>query len=398
MAAAALPSSFRAAVLAAVAAALGTGCSGTIDDTIDRVLPKREATYKSSRSLPPLEVPPDLSSAALGDALQVPGDAAGSATYSQYETASRQVASVGGTGVLVDPSNVRIERAGDERWLVVEAPPAQVWPRIRDFWLEQGFLIQVEDPSIGIMETDWAEKRAAIKGGLMQSLVSKLSSAFYGVATRDKFRTRIERGASGGVTEVYVSHRGAEEVVSEAPSSVPSADDVRSWQPRPADPELEAEMLARMLVFFGEDEDDARQRIAEAEPRPERARLQRDGGGSLLTLEEPFSRAWRRTGLALDRVGFTVEDRDRSRGLYFVRYVDPERDARGQEEEGFLSKLAFWKSDETRDVSQDAYLISLVGGRNGQDSTQVVVLNREGQREASSTAERILDLLHQQLK
>jgi len=398
MPAVAPPSSIRAALLAAVAVALASGCSGTIDETIDSVLPKREATYKSSRSLPPLEVPPDLSSSALGDSLQVPGDAAGSATYSQYETASQQVASVGGTGVLVDPSNVRIERAGDERWLVVEAPPAQVWPRIRDFWLEQGFLIQVEDPSIGIMETDWAEKRAPIKGGIVRGLLSKLSNAVYGVSTRDKFRTRIERGTTEGVTEIYVSHRGAEEVVSEAPTSRPAADDVRSWQPRPADPELEAEMLARMMVFFGDDENDARQRIAEAEPRPERALLQRDGGGSLLTLEEPFSRAWRRTGLALDRVGFTVEDRDRSRGLYFVRYVDPERDARGQEEKGFLSKLAFWKSDDTRDTSRDAYLISLLGGRNGQDSTQVVVLNPEGQREASGTAERILDLLHKQLK
>ncbi len=378
-------------------AALLAGCSGTIDETIDSVMPKREATYKSSRSLPPLEVPPDLSSTTLNDSLQVPEPRGGSATLSEYNDASRQVAAAGSSGVLPDLAAARVERSGDKRWLVVQAPPAQVWPRLRDFWLEQGFLISLEDPSIGIMETDWAEKRAPIKGGFIQGVMSKLSSAFYGVATRDKFRTRLERGNEAGVTEVYVSHRGAEEVVNEAARSSPSADDIRSWQPRPADPELEAEMLTRLMVYFGTTEEDARQRIAETDQRPERAEMQRDGGGSVLTLKESFSRAWRRTGLALDRVGFTVEDRDRSRGLYFVRYVDPDKDVTGKDE-GFFSKLAFWRGDGTRDTSRDAYLISLVGGRDGDDNTQVVVLNKEGERESSATADRILTLLHEQLR
>ncbi len=378
--------------------ALLAGCSGTIDDTIESVLPKREATYKSSRSLPPLEVPPDLSSATLNDSLQVPEARGGSATLSEYSSASRQVAAAGSSAVLPNLSGARVERSGDKRWLVVDAPPSVVWPRVRDFWLEQGFLIAQEDASIGIMETDWAEKRAPIKGGFLQGLVQKLSSAVYGVATRDKFRTRLERGAQEGVTEVFLSHRGAEEVVNEAARSTPSAEDLRSWQPRPADPELEAEMLTRLMVFFGQGEEQARQRIAQAPDRPERARMQRDGGGSVLTLQESFSRAWRRTGLALDRVGFTVEDRDRSRGLYFVRYVDPDKDAKGKSEKGFFSKLAFWRGDDARDTSQDGYLISLIGGRDGEENTQVVVLNKEGEREAGATADRILTLLHEQLR
>jgi outer membrane protein assembly factor BamC len=127
--------------------------------------------------------------------------------------------------------------------------------------------------------------------------------------------------------------------------------------------------------------------------------LERDGGGSVLRLQEQFSRAWRRTGLALDRVGFTVEDRDRSRGLYFVRYVDPESDLRGKEEKGFFSKLAFWSSDDDkRDQSRDGYLVSLIGGRDGDENTQVVVLNKDGERDGSPTADRILSLLHEQLR
>jgi len=380
-----------------IAAIALTACSSTIEDTIDSVLPKREATYKSSRSLPPLEVPPDLSSATLNDTLQVPEGSTGSATYSEYAGggATREVSAR--SSVLPDLANARVERSGDKRWLVLEAPPADVWPRLRDFWLQQGFLIEREDPSIGIMETDWAEQRESIKGGFIDNLMTKLSSAFYGVATRDKFRSRLERGQHAGQTEVYVSHRGAEEVVTQAAASSPSADDVRSWQPRPADPELEAEMLTRLMVFFGTQEEAARQQIAETRDARERARIARDGGGSVLTLDESFSRAWRRTGLALDRVGFTVEDRDRSRGLFFVRYVDPNRDVKG-EDDGFLSKLAFWRGDEARDTSQDGYLISLIGGRDGAESTQVVVLNREGERDPSDTANRILTLLHEQLR
>ncbi len=383
----------------ALCAAVLAGCSGTVEDTLDGMLPKRDATYKSSRSLPPLEVPPDLSSATLNDSLRVPEATAGTATLSDYTNANRQVATASAerSAILPTLADARVERSGDKRWLVVDAEPGEVWPRIRDFWLQQGFLIQVEDPSIGIMETDWAEQRAPIKGGLIRGLMSKLSNAFYGIATRDKFRTRLERGQRSAQTEVYVSHRGAEEIVQEAARTTPSADDVRAWQPRPADPELEAEMLTRMMVFFGTDERAAEQRIAATRDKQDRSLMERDGDGTRLTLQESFSRAWRRTGLALDRVGFTVEDRDRSRGLYFVRYVDPEKDANAGREKGFFSKLAFWR-DDTRDTSQDGYLISLSGGRDGTDNTQVVVLNKEGERDSSPTADRILALLHEQLR
>lgn len=377
-----------------------TGCSGTVEDALDNVLPKREATYKSSRSLPPLEVPPDLSSSTLNNALRVPEAAAGSATLSQYNSPAQGGAVAGNSAVLPDLDRVRVERSGDKRWLVVSAPPAQVWPRVRDFWLEQGFLIQNEDPSIGIMETDWAEQRAPISGGFLQGLMTKMNNAFYGVATRDKYRTRLERASEANDTEVFVSHRGAEEMIIEAAKTAPETQDTRSWQPTPADPELEAEMLSRMMIFFGVTEEAARTRVADTRARPDRATLERDGDGSVLRLQEQFSRAWRRTGLALDRVGFTVEDRDRSRGLYFVRYVDPETELRGKEEKGFFSKLAFWNSSDsdTRDQSKDGYLVSLVGGRDGDENTQVVVLNKEGERDGTPTADRILGLLHEQLK
>ena len=376
--------------------ALGlAACSGTADDLLDPILPEREAAYKSSKTAPPLEVPPDLSSATLNDTMVVPSLAQGSATYSAYVNGT-QVAMASVNGVLPRLNGVRIERAGSDRWLIVDVPPGVVWPKVRDFWLSQGFLIQLEDPSIGIMETDWAEKRTIFDGGAISNFFSKLSSELYGATTRDMYRTRLERGTIPETTEVYVSHRGAEYVstgkISRALDATGS-EEVYVWQPRPSDPELEAEMLSRLVITFGIKKDAATTLVAAAAERPPRAHIVRDGeGASVLDLQDNFSRAWRRTGLALDRVGFTVEDRDRSRGLYYVRYIDTDKVDSGKDD-SFFGTLKFWGDDEPPD--QNEYLVSLVGK---QSTTQIVILDTDGKREHGETADRILGLLHQQLK
>jgi outer membrane protein assembly factor BamC len=385
-------------VLAAAGLMLSAGCSGTLDDAVDSVIPRSEPKYKSSKRAPPLEIPPDLSSASIGDSYPIPESPRdGSATYSEYANGGNRTVSTQ-SSVLPQADNVRIERSGDQRWLVVEAAPEQVWPRVRDFWLQQGFLIEVEDPRVGVMETDWAEERDRFRGGLFS--FGNLAKMLYSAATRDKFRTRLERGTKPGTTEVFISHRGAQEILPEDKTRPAALEEEmpKVWQPRPADPELEAEMLQRMLMAFGVEEQRAGQIVVQAPGTQDRARLvQNENGGTALSLDEDFSRAWRRTGLALDRVGFTVQDRDRSRGLYFVRYVDPNVDINGQSNEGFFSKLKFW-GDDARDTSKDEYLISVAAGRDGDNTTEVMVLNKEGQPENSDTAERILGLLHEQLK
>ena len=375
-----------------MAAALGLLSACTqVDERLGDVVSGGEPDYKSSKRLPTLEVPPDLSSQTIEDSMAVPGD--GSATWTDYSAEASGADE--GSGLLLDFSQVRVERSGDERWLVVDATPDAVWPQVRSFWQQQGFAIEVDEASIGIMETDWAEERTKFPGGIFGRLLGELSTTLTGAAVRDKFRTRLERGTESGVTEIYISHRGAEEVgPSDTRQNVQSGAEVRRvWQPRAADPELEAEMLARMMVFFGVQNDRARQIIAEVPERPARARLVKDSsGGAVLSLDDDFARAWRRTGLALDRVGFTVEDRDRSRGLYFVRYVDPKQDI-GEDEEGFFTRLAFWRDEPGPQAVE--YLINLIGG---EEVTQVIVLDTEGERSMSETAERILQLLLEELE
>ena len=226
--------------------ALTTGlsaCGGQVGKKIEDAIPGRQADYKSSRSVPRLEVPPDLAKPAGNEAMVVPEiEPAGGATYSEYASAAQTRAVTQTQVVLPQLTDIRVARSGDKRWLVIKATPGQVWPKAKEFWLESGFILKTEDPAIGIMETDWAENRADIPRDWIRSLLEKVTTALYSAATRDKFRTRLERGTNPDTTELFISHRGAEEV---------TQGDSFVWQPRPSDPELEAEMLNRMMVYLG---------------------------------------------------------------------------------------------------------------------------------------------------
>jgi len=350
----------------------------------------RKIDYKSSGKVPTLEVPPDLSQVTRDDRFLVPDvSGKGSATYSAYTADRTPAAQAQNSTILPQVDKVRVERDGSQRWLVVALPTDKLWDTVKDFWQETGFIVNLERPDAGLMETDWAENRAKIGQDIVRDAIGGLLDSLYSTGERDKFRTRFEPGSEPGTTDVFISHRGMEEVYTS------SAKDDTRWQPRPPDPELEAEMLRRLMVRLGAEEKRAEAAVASAKAEP-RAKLNKsDDGVSTLQVSERFDRAWRRVGLALDRVGFTVEDRDRTRGLYFVRYVDPETDNAKKGKEGFMSKLAFWRSKEADASSKVQYHIHVADA--GAESV-VQVLTSEGGADKSDTAKKILALLYQQLQ
>jgi outer membrane protein assembly factor BamC len=365
--------------------------AGSIAGCADLGIDSKKIDYKSASTVrvPTLEIPPDLTSPARDDRFVVPDTGGrGTATYSAY-SGERTQSAQRPSEVLPDVDKAYIERSGNGRWLVVKETPDKLWGQIKDFWQELGFLIRLELPEVGVMETDWAENRAKIGDDFLRNWLGKVIDSLYSTAERDKFRTRLEPGSVPGTTEVYISHRGMYEIY------VSESQDQTRWQPREVDPELEIEMLRRLMVRLGSEDRRAQIELAEAKTRPsERARLERsDDGSGLLTVEESFDRAWRRIGLALDRVGFTVEDRDRSKGLYFVRYVDPESDVQNNEP-GLLSKLAFWKPSAPDPQTKYRVYVKESGAR-----TAVQVLSAEGgAADQSDTGKKILDLLFNQLK
>ncbi len=367
-----------AAMTAVVALA---GCSGN-------VIEGKKIDYKSAGNVKPLDVPADLSVPPTSDRYNIPDSSVGSATASEYAAEGQGPRAAAGPAPVLPPQDkVRFDRAGSQRWLVVDAEPDALWPVIKEFWQDNGFLIDIESRPTGIMETDWAENRAKIPDSLIRKLIGKVLDSAYSYPERDKFRTRLERTDKPGATEIYISHRGMAQIN----ISKDRYREVTKWQVRPVDPFLEAEMLSRLAIRLG-----ARDEQIKAEVNaPEQPKATISKSGELpeaLLLVDGFDRAWRRVGLALDRVGFTVEDRDRSKGLYYVRYVDA--DAPEKAEKGFWSKLAFWNSDGGA-KKDEQYRISVAGATKG---SEVKVLDAKGVKSSSPTAGRILALLQQELK
>ncbi|WP_295626970.1 outer membrane protein assembly factor BamC [uncultured Nitrosomonas sp.] len=348
--------------------------------------------YKSAGKAPALDVPPDLVQPDIDERYSIPElNSPGSTTFSSYsnERGGRQNTS---SSSLLPSSfqDVHIERSGTQRWLVIPQSPETVWPVIKEFWQELGFLIKTEVPEAGIMETDWAENRAKIPQDIIRSVLSTVLDSIYSTAERDKFRTRLERNEVGN-TEVYISHRGMVEVLQSGPLNR------TIWQPRPADPDLEAEMLSRLMMRFGVEEQKAKLELATSKNNTSIERAYIDQEGTALVINEAFDRSWRRVGLALDRIGFTVEDRNREEGIYFVRYVDPDVDSRKKgDDKGILSNIMFWRSDD-KDAAKAAKFRIQVHS-TGTNTCKVTFLSDDGSTVNSATSSRILKLLHEQLK
>lgn len=410
--------------------------------------------YKTAGRSRPLEVPPDLTSISASDTYALPG---GTATYSSYS--QNQSSPLEQERILPNPENVRMERAGSQRWLVVDAPPEKVWPVIREFWNDLGFAVRVENPETGVMETEWVDPSSITKddkGNYLdkfQGWLDKLNT----LQTRQKFRTRIDRGENNA-TEIYLSHRSVADVQDDGKERVRTtlgtvetgyrldAKRTKAEEVRSDAEDLDAELMRRLMVKLGVTEQRSRTVVATVSNEV-RANVERGPDGTLsLTVNDQFDRAWRRVGLALDRVGFVVEDRDRSRGLYYVRYADlgSAEDAPGQKK-GLLQSLKFWGKDEKKPAEtqpeaktaqpaapkddpdakpaeepkdekgvplgqylkfwetpkdetqrENQYRIKVDNNESG--GSDVVVITKEGTRDRSSTANRITTLLYEQLR
>jgi outer membrane protein assembly factor BamC len=382
----------RRGLLTALALTSLAGCStlNSLTGSLSGSLQPDQIDYKSAGKVTTrsLEIPPDLTQLRSDNRYAIPA-AGGSATASTYNlqagpAGARPAVAVATVAPKATPT-MRIERNGNQRYLVISQTPEALWPQLKDFWQELGFLINVDQQQAGVMETDWAENRAKIPQDFIRNSLGRVLDSLYSTSERDKFRTRLERGADG-TTEIYISHRGSQEVLSgrEKDSTV--------WTARPSDPELEAEFLARLMTRLGTEATQAKTAVASAAPAPARARLVKAPDGEFVQVEEDFDRAWRRVGLALDRVGFTVEDRDRTLGLYFVRYVDDAAVA-GAAQRGFFSRL--FTRDSNDSSTAEKFRVSVKGTGN---ASRISVLNGEGKASNSATADKILTLLNDQLK
>lgn len=388
--------------------------------------------YKAAGRAKPLEVPPDLTSISASDTFSVPG---GSTTYSEYSQGQSEPGE-DINKVLPNPENVKLERAGSQRWLVVQASPDKIWPVIRDFWSELGFAVRVENPQTGVMETEWVDPSSLTKdekGNYLdkfQGWLDKLNT----LQNRQKFRTRIDYGPDANTTEIYMSHRSISDAQDDGKERVltsagvvengyrlrTKADDVRSDAE-----DIDAELLRRLMVRLGVEDQKSRSIVASVNSE-QRATITKQTDGTLdLTVNDQFDRAWRRVGLALDRVGFVVEDRDRSKGTYYVRYTDVDIDDSPKKKKGLLDSLKFWGDDDEKKQAateapvkkNDTGMVDKLKFWKATDvekvdpnkqyrvkidevgnTSQITILDKDDNRNHTSTANRIISLLYEQLK
>lgn len=355
--------------------------------SVGQVAESNRIDYKSASKIAPttLDVPPDLTQIRRDNRFSIPEVNQGTATASSYKLQIPKAGSTTSTVALNQIKDMRIDRDGSQRWLVIKQTPEALWPVLKEFWQDLGFQFVVENQEAGVLETDWAENRANIPQDFIRETIGKVFDSVYSTGERDKYRTRLERTPDGNV-EIFISHRGAQEVF------VGAQNETTKWTPRPSDSGLEAEILSRLLVKLGTEGEVAKSAVTANSPTTkERAKLATLDGASYVETDEGFDRSWRRVGLALDRIGFTVEDRDRSKGLYFVRYVDFDLDSKGKGEQGFFSKL-FSSSDKNEVHKYRIYVVE-----EGSVS-HVTVHGTDGKVEVSAVADKVLKLLYEQLK
>jgi len=390
--------------------------------------------YKATGRSRPLEVPPDLTSATTNDAYAIPG----STSYSDFKNGQQQ--DNGQPKILPNPEGMKIVKAGAQRWLVVNAPAEKIWPLIRDFWIDMGFAVKKENPEVGVMETEWIKEgdlMANDNKGTLDKFDAWLDSLASGTANRKKFRTRLERGLQDGTTEIYMTHRSVDTAPDDGKEKIRTPygvvdmgykNDSKSKEDSKVDSrsdELDAELLRRLMVKLGLADKRAKEIIA-APISQKRAEIKKEAdGSSSVEIQDPFDRAWRRVGLALDIIGFVIEDKDRSNGIYFVKYADVDIDDSPKKKKGVLDSLMFWSDDDKKDKQakdtsqtkekplserlkfwggsdkektnpEKQYRIKIISIDNG--GSQVVIEYQDGKKNTSSTANRIISLLYDQLK
>jgi outer membrane protein assembly factor BamC len=374
---------FATSPLCAAALTLALALSGC--SMIESAMPGDHLDYRSGASkTPSLEVPPDLTPLAKDGRYQPQSGSVSASALAAGGTRAPTATAVS-TVALQQAGDIRLERSGAQRWLVSTQTPEQLWPRTRQFWLDRGFVIATESAEAGTLETEWAENRAKLPNDIVRRTLGTVVENLFSTGERDRFLMRLQR--NGEATEIYVTHRGLEEVLVGR-----QADGSVQWVNRPADSQLEQEMLARLMVSLGAKDEVVRAAVAgTADTVASKARMASGQPGAALEVDDALDRAWRRIGLALDRGGFTVEDRDRGQGLYFVRYVDAKEAAK--DGPGFFARLLGSKDDAAKALNR--YRIQVKPAGSG---TLVSVLNYQGEPDNSANAKKIVSLLVDELK
>lgn len=323
------------------------------------VIPDRSKEYKKSEALPDLEIPPDLTAEARNDAMTIPGEK--SASLSQYK---RQRSGKPDTSPTLAQS-----LAGEQR-LSVRGSALEIWPKLRIFFADRGYTLELDDAELGVLETNWSEP--VIEGGFIY---------------RNKFKIFSESGDTAANTLLFISGMRQEQLNKDGGEP--------EWIDQGKNIDIGEQLAGELNLHLSGVAPYQQSSAAAGQETPvpsqpvsgQTAEILDAGEGKFyLAIPVEFSRAWQQTEVALQRAGFIVDDKDQDRGLYFITYFDSVDEAK----KGWFSKMAFWKDDES---DGKVYQISLTGVG---DKTEMIILNKDGDWETGNDASRIMSLIQEQ--
>ncbi len=341
------------------------GCQA-FDDGFDKIT---QPDYVSSSKAKRLQIPPDLSELDEGSMVySVPGKAKSYKDYKEQQNSASRVVKIG-----IKSTDMKIVKSGALRWLVVKKNPNILWPHVQDFWEDMGFEVRKSSKRTGVMETEWikSSQLSQTNSGALTRFDQWLDN-MSGFADRRKFRTRLEPGQEPNTTEIYLSQRSArsgtmehERIIAERSGATDYGTDkyklpeyksgdkeeekIEISDARNLDDfEIDSELLTRLMIKLGLSDFEAK-KIVKNPTTQVHAEYIAENNSNIIQLNDPFDRSWRRLTLALDIIGFITEDKNRSKGILYVRYKNIELPgAPKNNEKGLLNTLAFWRDDEQK--------------------------------------------------
>ncbi len=346
-----------------------TGCGWMSDDKGFFV--DRSNDYLKAKEGPPLVVPEDLSSTSIQNTMAIP----------QISSTQRHVNFEGGAPrpeaiyAREEAEGVKIQKLGDQRWLLVPQPPAVVWPKVKQFFADNGVAIELEQPQTGRIDTEWMTISSKAARDVVRLSISDAKQAA-GVATgRDRVRVLIEPGIRDRSTEIHLRYENDSK-------SMPHED----VMPAQSDiVEVETQLLNELGGYIAANVADASiSFVARNISTQSKAELQRDASDlPTLRLNLDFDRAWATVNQALHEAKLDVTDVDRSAGVFYVTVTDQ---MLNQEEKPSIWTRWF-RSEHKRKVT-----ILMEPKPPGFDLT---VFDDNGQRTSSDVAEQILIMIRE---
>ena len=303
-------------ITAAVLVAQLGGCGYLFGDR--GVFRDKSEDYKRAPELPVISLPEGKETTALQEIYPIPPTGSTVIAPGDFEV-PRPTPLVAGA----QDETVRIQRLGDENWVLVEEAPGQVWPQVRNFLSSAGINVMRLDARAGLMDTDWL--------------------SFEESSIPSRFRMRIEQGVQRGTSELHVLQQN-------------QAGDITEWPAQSDNLDQEQEMLRSLAQYIADSVGNAPvSMVAEQQINASgRISLQQDSAGeSYIQLTLPYDRAWASLGLALEKSQFEISDRDRSKGTYYLKFLGPE----GEEDSGWFDWL--WSSDGEFPHAGDNFIVNL---------------------------------------